>query len=460
MVSESTLQFWAAVWLVTALYLLVRHWRLGAGVGLVLTYVLSFGMLHWVAAVLYLLPWYMNPGFRVTTEGLRQSAFAMLSLAAGSEAACWIRRRRQAHYAVGPQEGMAVDPRSVTMYLVVGAALYAVVTRFAGNIPSVTAIIASGSTLIVVGFALKCWNSWLTGRRLRLYLWLAASSVLPFVTVVAQGFLGFGFASMLTIFVFVAAFYRPRWRAVAVGVLMTYVGLSVYVTYMRDRREIRNVVWAGAAMQDRVDQLTATLESAEWFDWHNPAHLNRIDERLNQDFLIGAAVEYLGRGAVPFAHGDTLVQAIEAVVPRALWPDKPIAAGSGNLVSTYTGILFAEGTSVGIGQVLEWYVNFGTGGVIVGFFLIGLVITYVDRTASRWLHLGDLRRFTYWYLPGLSLLQIEGSFVDVASTAAGALVVAFLLGHATASRAPNYDEAAPEDGPLPAFPPEAPGGPQ
>jgi hypothetical protein len=459
MVTDSSLQLWAAVWLATALYLLVRHWRPGAGVGLVLTYVLSFGMLHWVAAVLYLLPWYSNPGFRLTTEGLHQSAYAMLSLAAGSELACWIVRRRQAGREVASGQGAVVDPRLVTMYLVVGAALYALVTPFAGKIPSVSAIISSGSTLVVVGFALKCWNNWLNGQRIRLYLWLAASSVLPFVTVVAQGFLGFGFASMLTIFVFVAAFYRPRWRTIAVGVLMTYVGLSVYVTYMRDRREIRDVVWAGAAMQDRVDQLTATLSSAEWFDWHNPAHLNRIDERLNQDYLIGAAVEYLGRGAVSFAHGDTLIQAVEAVIPRALWPNKPVAAGSGNLVSTYTGILFAEGTSVGIGQVLEWYVNFGTRGVVIGFFLIGLVITFVDRTASRWLHLGNLRRFTYWYLPGISLLQIEGSLVDVMSTAAGALVVAFLLGHITSTREP-YDEELGDESALPIPPSEAPGGPR
>ncbi len=47
-------------------------------------------------------------------------------------------------------------------------------------------------------------------------------------------------------------------------------------------------------------------------------------------------------------------------IPRALWPNKPVVGGSGDLVSTYTGIRFADGTSVGIGQVLESFVNFGT----------------------------------------------------------------------------------------------------
>ena len=63
------------------------------------------------------------------------------------------------------------------------------------------------------------------------------------MTVFGQGFLGYGFAGMLTVFAFVASFYRPRWRILVLGVLLGYLGLSVYVTYMRDRR--RFVRWSG-----------------------------------------------------------------------------------------------------------------------------------------------------------------------------------------------------------------------
>ena len=84
-----------------------------------------------------------------------------------------------------------------------------------------------------------------------------------------------------------------------------------------------------------------------------------------------------------FARGETIWHAIIAPVPRALWPNKPIVAGSGDLVSRYTGIMFAEGTSVGIGPVMEMYVNFGSAGVFVGFIVIGLFLGYIDFRAGE-----------------------------------------------------------------------------
>jgi hypothetical protein len=247
------------------------------------------------------------------------------------------------------------------------------------------------------------------------------------ITVVTQGFLGYGFAAMLSVMAFVASFYRPRWHVVVAGVLLLYLGLSVYVTYMRDRTDIREVVWTGASLEERVEQLEYTVSTAEWFDTSDQAHLQRIDGRLNQNFLIGASVAYLETGMARFARGETFWLAAAALVPRALWPNKPSVGGSGTLVSDYTGIQFAEGTSVGVGQVMEAYINFGTLGVVVVFVILGGVISYADRQAQQRLRAGAAGRFLRWYLPGLGLLQVGGSFSEATSTAAAALVVAILM---------------------------------
>ena len=69
--TESELPLWLGLWLATAAYLLVRHWASGRGAGLVLTYVLSYGAIHWLAAALYALPWYNAPAIEVTAIGLR-----------------------------------------------------------------------------------------------------------------------------------------------------------------------------------------------------------------------------------------------------------------------------------------------------------------------------------------------------------------------------------------------------
>jgi hypothetical protein len=168
------------------------------------------------------------------------------------------------------------------------------------------------------------------------------------------------------------------------------------------------------------------LQNLEWFSPLNDDHARRIDARLNQDFLVGRSVEFLS-GGDNFANGETIRDALLAVIPRALWPDKPVTAGSGNLVSRFTGIQFAQGTSVGIGQVMEWYVNFGTAGVVGWFLLVGAVLGFVDREAGRYLNNGNWQAFSIWYLPALGLLNIGGSMVEVTASSATALIVGTFL---------------------------------
>jgi hypothetical protein len=173
-----------------------------------------------------------------------------------------------------------------------------------------------------------------------------------------------------------------------------------------------------------------------------------MDERLNQNVLVGAAVIYLDEGHHALAKGATLIDAAWSVVPRAIWPNKPMSAGSGDLVSTYTGIPFAEGTSVGIGQVMELYINFGLTSVVIGFVVIGGVLAYLDETAVRALMRGDVRKFVLVYLPGLSLLNVGGSFVESASTAAAGLAVATIVNRLVAPVPDLMEEDAPSGGAL------------
>jgi hypothetical protein len=432
---------WIWIWMIAAAVILGRHWRTGVGSGLVFAYVLSFGAMHALAPAMYLLPWYDSDRAFLTGLGLRESALAMVAFAVGTELARLVVRRQLELRPELREATPTVDNRIVNLYLIGGLAAYAL-TPVLSRLPSGSAIVAAGSTLGVVAIGLKCWNAWADKRWTTLWLWLAGTMTMPLITVVGQGFLGYGFAAMLSVMAFVASFYRPRWQVVAAGSLLLYLGLSVYVTYMRDRDDIRDIVWAGASVEDRFGQLQYTASTAEWFDPENEAHLRRVDNRLNQDFLIGAAVVYLENGMVRYAGGATILAAAVAVVPRALWPDKPTVAGSGSLVADYTGITFAEGTSVGIGQVLETYVNFGRGGIIIGFFLIGGLLSFVDRRAQMRLRAGEAARFLRWYLPGLALLQVGGSFAEISTTAGAAWLVAVGLNRISNRLYPDRRSAA------------------
>lgn len=438
---ETELVVWLAAWPVVAAIVLVRHWR-ESGVGLIFAYVLSFGTIHWLGAVIQAVPWYPAQQIDYTALGLRVSVVAIAAFAVGGEVGAALFGRRAPLPPV--VDRTIVSPRIIATYIAAGVLSYVVLQPIAARLPTATALASTASSLSVVGVALAAWNAWQRGHRVMTWMWLAASVVFPLVTVVSQGFLGFGFAAMAVVATFVAGFYRPRWHVVVAAMLVAFLGLSVYVTYMRDRRAIRAVVWGGETVSQRLDLVGDTVEQFEWFDPWNIEHLRRIDERLNQNALVGRAVDRIDSGAVPPAYGATLVEAGQALIPRALWPEKPVAAGSGDLVSFYTGILFAHETSVGIGHVMEWYVNFAMAGVVFGFAFFGAVIVYVDRSAAAWLHRGNAGRFAMWFMPGMSLLVVGGSFVEATGTAAASLVVVWLARQLTdrwelAVEEPIYD---------------------
>jgi hypothetical protein len=114
----------------------------------------------------------------------------------------------------------------------------------------------------------------------------------------------------------------------------------VFVSYMRDRDEIRATVWGGSPSPIASIAFRRPSRPLNGSILPIAEHLQRIDGRLNQNFLVGAAVNQLSQTQA-YARGDTLWDALLALIPRAIWPEKPITAGSGNLVSRYTGIDFA-----------------------------------------------------------------------------------------------------------------------
>ncbi len=97
------------------------------------------------------------------------------------------------------------------------------------------------------------------------------------------------------------------------------------------------------------------------------------------------------------------------------------------LVTQFTGVIFAEGTSVGAGNVLEFYMNFGMAGVVAGFAFLGFVLMRLDQGVMGALATGNIHGMVQRALPGLALLQPLGSFLEVLVATISAIVVAQLL---------------------------------
>lgn len=420
------LGIWLAIGAFVVLVLLQSRQQ-GFGVGLVLAYLVMLAVLHLPGAFLYIQDRSTLYNATLVRLGFEQTLYGVLAFTLGVLTAGLLFRRvyrtPASPHVYSPQETM----RTAHMCLVLGLASLFVIAPLLGSLPTLGAILSVTSQLILVGICLACWHNW-QGSNLRgLIGWAALLGVFPFLTIFTQGFLGFGAGSLIIGLMFIASFFRPRPVMWVSFLILAYVGLSIFVTYARDRDSIRSVVWAQSPFEERAAQMVETFGNFEWFSLQDTRQQNLVDGRLNQNWLVGAAVSHTDGYNIPFASGATVESAIINLIPRAIWPEKPTRAGGNALVTQYTGIGFANGTSVGIGQVMEFYINFGTDGVIVGFFILGLVLSLVDRLAAAHLLLGNLPGFLFWFLGGLGFLLPGNSLVELGGTVAASFLTAFLI---------------------------------
>ena len=390
-------------------------------VGLTLAFIVNMALNHWFGALVCFLPWYSPSGNDYVTEGFGLSTLGMIGFAVG----CFLIAPfvlPSHHDDENWTEASWWPPQVLRTFALVGIGSFLAMAAGVGRLPSLSAVFATGFNFVLIAVCLAMWCAQQRGEYKRAHGWLAAAFVLPFFTMVTQGFLGYGVVYLVVVFSFYLLLSRHRVKLLLATLPLAFLALSFYVTYMRDRLEIREVVWGGKAYGSRISRVWETCRTMEWFDPWNPKHLDRIDQRLNQNRLVGAAVLHL-QNTHSYANGETIWMALFALIPRAVWADKPEYAGSMNLVSRYTGLTFAAGTSVGMGVIFETYVNFGRYGVFLGLLLIGVIVGVADRKTAVALYTRQPLAFGRWFLVGIIMMNVLGSFAEITASLAGAFIL-------------------------------------
>jgi hypothetical protein len=236
-----------------------------------------------------------------------------------------------------------------------------------------------------------------------------------------MGFMSYGIAAAVAIWMLVFRFFRPRWVSIGVLVVVLYCGMTAFVNWMAYRDYIRK-----SYVSDRFSKVMKMVENFEVFDPYKQTHLEALDVRLNQNDFVGKAMFWTGVRR-PFAEGSTLWVGLTAWIPRILWPGKPVLGGSGNMVTNSTGQVLSEATSFGVGQVLEFYVNFGTTSVVFGFIIFGIGLAFIDQRAAFYMNHGDYWNLTRWMLPALGMIQPNGALGEVVSALAANAVLVGLM---------------------------------
>jgi hypothetical protein len=409
------------------MWLLAR--RQGAAtVGGPLIYVALLSLIHFFGAAIYAFPWYSpQSAYLVQQEShpdyvIRGFELSLLGLAAFCAGAVFTHWKCRSDKATGRR--WRVDHRWL---IGLGLIMKVVLTPILGDVPSMSSVLWIGSQLTVVGFLLAAWRCWL---RHQIYIcigWIAASFLFPLSTTLGSGFIGHGMTSLVIILLFVQRYIRRHLLVGALGLVAIYLGMSIWVTYARDRSDVREVIWGGASLGDRISRAGETTSRFEFLDFYDQGHLESIDGRLNQNLLIGQAAANMEAGGVAAANGSTIAFALVAWIPRAIWFGKPDFGGSGTMVSTYTGRYFSETSSFGVGQIMEFYINFKDYGVLFGMGALGVLIAFMDRQSAVNLERGDSWGFVLWFLPMMGVIQPGGALAEIVASAAAAGVLLAIL---------------------------------
>jgi hypothetical protein len=358
---------------------------------------------------------------RATPVGMELTAIGAACFVGG----LWFARRKL----VGTEiRRLNTDPKFVTFCLV-GGWLFAFGLTPLRGIPSLGAAIVFGSSVWMIGVMLGMDRAFADRRWDKVLLWLLAMLVYPAVVLIFGGFLSYGSAAIIIVLSFAMVRARRRWIALALMPVLFFFGISVFVNYFEQRTFLRGVLWSEANFEERVDALKQAFSGFKLFDPNDEQQVAALSMRLNQNAFVGVAARRLDRGDLQYFRGRSFYEGLEALVPRALWADKPVYGGSPGIVIEVTGLRLNQDTSWGVGNVLEFYVNFGYWSLTIGFLLLGWAIGRLDIIGYRRLSTGRLADSLVVILPGIALIQPNGSLVEITGGAAAALIAALFWRH-------------------------------
>ena len=420
---QLTQMIWVWVGL-CAFFVWLQARRAYGGAGFIFIYILLFSVIHLFGAIIHAIPEFALKGANFVVLGFRESLYGLMAFCAGAFLPILGRATLEQQAA---KEARVAVPHKTIWYLMVLGIVFFFARALLGKIPSVGASLNSGTNLMVVAMVLGFWTSWIEGKKAWMLFWVALCVGFPLFSLTFQGFLGFGASVAAVVLFSIASFYRPQWRVWAIGIPAIYFALSLYVTYMRERTAIREEVWGGSKMEKRIESMRKIYDDFEWLDLKKEEHIQRIDERLNQNMLVGMTVDRISTGEIYPVQGITLWWAVQSMVPRIIWKGKTVRAGSMDVAGYFTGQEYAKGTSVGLGQIMELYGNYKRWGVVAGMFLLGWLISIWDIRCGQALRSGDWRNYSCYFILLVPLLHAGGSAVELFSGTAAAAVLVWCL---------------------------------
>src|SRR3990172_2367047 len=257
--------FWALVWT-------LRRDRVSFG--LPIAYLFGLLLIHVPGAFAHLVGGDVLQNSDLTELGIRFTAIGAIFFVAG----VWLAR---GSFVAVPAHRTA-DRHRFWLFCLMGGWFFTYGLSWLGQIPSVGAAVEEGGAVWMLGVLLGL-RAALTRRDLMsTWLWLGALAVYPVLMLLLGGFLSYGSAAAILVLSSLAISVRSYVR-VAVGILVVaLLAFNGFLNYFQHRNDIRDAVWGGAGLGERVDVSLNVVREFQWFDPSNETQLISLDQRLNQ----------------------------------------------------------------------------------------------------------------------------------------------------------------------------------
>lgn len=385
--------------------------------GLPLAYLTGLLLIHVPGASVLLFTNQFDFNAGIIQIGIRLAAIGSVCFVLGVLIARFLNKKKRPVY-------VYTERHEFWYFCLIGGLIVSFGLGFLNDLPSLRSAIDRGSAIWMLGALLGLRWSLARLNVKAMVVWAASTMIYPVLVLLLGGFMSYGSAAIINVASALVVSARSALKLVVAGTLITYLGLMVFVNYFEHRVEYRDVAWSGAGFGDRIDAAIDMFSNFHWFNPYDDKQLNALDKRLNQNYFVGLAALRLQQEQVDYLYGRSISDGFLALVPRALWPDKPVFGGSGNIVADMTGLHLNEETSWGVGNVMEFDINFGTPGVIGGFLVLGFLLGWLDCRAAFADARGDLGKLMLFFLVGVSLIQPGSSIVEISGGAAAAAVAA------------------------------------
>ncbi|MBK9748196.1 MAG: hypothetical protein IPO91_15665 [Chloroflexi bacterium] len=424
-----------AIWLLVISAMAVSSWkRREQNVGGILAFVIFLAMIHLLQAITYIYPNY-TPRFEpeIILLGFTEATIALVCFAAGAvivyPALRRFNRKFQTQTVPAQRIPFNAQDKLAYLYTAIGIGSYFFLGILLRGIPTAQAFTSSVTRLWHVGSMIWLWEILHGQKPVRALPILAGILLLwPVLTVVRDGFLGFGLVPTIVVLLFIALRVRRVWMLIIPSIVIGYLVLSIIAVYFQSRGTVRAIVWAGEYTQSPLEDVYNTLNfNFRWFDPNDPSQLTWIDGRLGFNYPLGKVIQRIDDGIVPMGNGRTIENAMLMLIPRLLWPEKPIIVGGSVLFQYYTGIPILGSTSVGLSPVVELYANYKTIGVVIGFLALGIVMATLDYAAAGALKRGDNLKFAVWMLPIFGLILVQDDIFTVVGAAVAGILSAVIV---------------------------------